>query len=726
MSAATVVTLRQRQGQREIQPLEGSPFSQTADFERQSSEGTATSSSKQSSTKVEARRKAYLKAYHRSRWHLHDTEADVGEIEPRRSSVRMTLRKDDTMKVCALCRDTLRSVLSSTRFEVVMGVVILANAASIGMEQTDRIAGQQYTEICSTLDEVFLLIYTVELAARFIAFGRAVVEDGWILFDFFLVLVGIVTQWILPLVLGSLDEAGLFMVLRSARLLRLAKTVRLLIRFKELWMLVQGLLSSAYTMLYTLLLLVVILYIFACLGMELVFEHPSAVGASADLDFARVVQDKFSSLPVAMLSLVQFVCLDNVSLIYVPLAKQDPLLCIYFLALILVVGIVVMNLVTAVIVNSAMEQTAKDKHLLKVVEDDNRKQLLRSLRDLFLRLDEDNSGDVSRQELLDIGVDELRMLRQLTGRDSPVDIFDALDLDGSDTIGIDEFCDGLWEVAISQTPIEIKRMEKQLQILLDLVHGQASDQEIMHAKLCHLHDIVAKNAPGESGSSRAAPGDGELRHFECSQVSVPSLEDLEQQFTTQASSIHSKRRSDGIADPAAKHMELQATALVDFKGAADVSLAGPGDVKPEHVEQQVTSLVEHLMRTSTIAFAAAAEAQQLETCLLHSFFKATAVAVLPPLLDELGKLSALSTCAAAPDSELKSHCINGPNECLGIQAFTNQVAKSVRVWSLDERRSRDFEFRAESSTEPGVRLQRDTTASSAGFASRDIEYSMRV
>merc|ERR1719265_2511921 len=89
---------------------------------------------------------------------------------------------------------------------------------------------------------------------------------------------GVVTTWIVEPIVKSLVSDGdsarnglaALMVLRIMRLLRLARSVRLLVQFKTLWMLVRGLLSSAGTMFYTFGLMMLILYVFACLGVELI------------------------------------------------------------------------------------------------------------------------------------------------------------------------------------------------------------------------------------------------------------------------------------------------------------------------------------------------------------------------------------------------------------------------------------------------------------------------
>merc|ERR1719217_365886 len=51
----------------------------------------------------------------------------------------------------------------------------------------------------------------------------------------------------------------------------------------------------------------------------------------------------------------------------------------------------------------------------------------------------------------------------------PLDIFAALDTDRSGYLDIDEFCDGLWQVVVSQVPVEVRRMEKQIEHLCEKV-----------------------------------------------------------------------------------------------------------------------------------------------------------------------------------------------------------------------------------------------------------------
>eukprot|EP00434_Breviolum_minutum_P005945 symbB.v1.2.005243.t1/scaffold304.1/size234131/2 len=377
-----------------------------------------------------------------------------------------------------------------------LGLVIIANSVNIGLELEWRTQGKD-TTVCAVLEHCFLAVYTIELAMRLLEDWHVITTDPWVRFDCFLVGVGIISQWILPF-FGDVAEVHTLLMLRCARLLRLAKTVRFLMRFRELWMLVQGLAHSASTMVYTILLLFVVLYIFACLALQLLYQHPML---EQDEDFARTVRDNFSDLSNTMTTLLQFVSFDNIAHVYKPLGDRDPLLLAYFILVILVVGIVIMNLVTAVIVNSSLEQAAKDKSLLQSIEEQNRKKVLAELRLMFYRLDNDGSGEVSRDEIAQIAPRERQMLRDLTGFDDPVELFDALDTTQKGELGIEEFCDGLGEIAVSDSPLEIKRMQMQVEHIKHHLSRYMHDTEEIKSVLQELLTTTQRMESGVNSMS---------------------------------------------------------------------------------------------------------------------------------------------------------------------------------------------------------------------------------
>jgi len=396
-----------------------------------------------------------------------DTDEDEQALEEERHTSKMQSenRRQQPDKTWA------QNLLAATWFDASIGAVIVGNSVTIGMEQSMTLEGMD-TSWFDWLEHVFLIVYLGELGVRAAAYGVTMLTDRWVQFDILLVSMGVTTEWLLriPFCGGNqcnVDGLGFIMVLRTARLFRLARTVRLLIQFKELWMLVRGLMDSASTMCYTLLMMFIIIYIFSSVGLELITKHRFTDGLHPEYDaeFAEHVDLLFGTLPKTMLSLVQFSTLDSVHAIYLPIVRKDPILMTFFLGVILVVSVVLMNLITAVVVNSAMEQAMQDKELMRINEEKHRKKLVKDLRVIFERLDEDGSGEVSEDEIANIDDVDRMKLEQVLGIADPIEIFRTLDVDKSGSIGIDEFCDGIWQVAAQKGNIELKRIEKKLDSL---------------------------------------------------------------------------------------------------------------------------------------------------------------------------------------------------------------------------------------------------------------------
>lgn len=409
--------------------------------------------------------------------------------------LRGSVASSDSFYFFSVERRLVRKLMGKPQFDAAIGVVIVFNCITIGIEQEFELQGKD-TFLLGVFETLFLAIYTFELLARFFGYGYHCIHDNWVKFDTFLVVAGIITGWPLSELIGELDELGPIMVLRTARLMRLARTVRLLIKFRELWMLVRGLLNSASTMLYTLLMVFVIIYIFSCMAVELITNHELARGPNADPEFRAFVDLNFATLPMTMMTLVQFASLDNMNLLYMPLVKKSWWLAIYFVMLILVVSIVLMNLITAVVVNSALEQAMSDKEAMKAQQNRQRKRLMKDLKRMFHSLDDDDSGQVSVDEMALMTEDDKNLLYNVLGVSDPYEVFKQLDVDGSGLLEIGEFCDGIWQVAISNAPIELKRIEKQVNhvktIVLETESQQQSTKEMLDTILSTLNNHAKK------------------------------------------------------------------------------------------------------------------------------------------------------------------------------------------------------------------------------------------
>jgi len=413
-------------------------------------------------------------------------------------------------------RELARLIVASRYFDAAIGFVIAVNSFCIGIDQSLQIEGKT-SVVLEVVEHTFVCIYILELLLRCLGAGGnaqtanqggifccglRMMLDKWMIFDIVIVTISIMTQWVLDE--EQVEAMGPIVVIRLARLARLARTLRLLVLFRELWMLLHGLIASTSMMFYTMCILSGMIYAFSLLGVEIItlkhasggYEHLPAVEA--------IVVEYFGSVTLTMLTLTQFITLDSIGSIYRPLIREDPILAFYFMSLILVVGIVLMNLVTAVLVNGALEQAHQNKEAQQALEEKQKKKLMKKLRKMFDRLDEDGSGNITVEEMLSGTAEDMALLVEMAKNADPVEVFTSLDYDGSGQLDIEEFCDGMYQATISQTPVELRRIDKRVEGV-GIKQGQIKEaQQDLLRRLDRLDLLLRQtmNLPSEPCLSR--------------------------------------------------------------------------------------------------------------------------------------------------------------------------------------------------------------------------------
>jgi hypothetical protein len=259
-------------------------------------------------------------------------------------------------------------------------------------------------------------------------------------------------------------------------------------------MLVSGLLSSLGTMFYILILLIIILFVFGCLGVELFTKNTRL---REDPVFDSYVRQYWMDLPVSMLTLIQFVNLDGIGAIYTPMIHSEPTMIFFFGAFMLLVSVCLMNLVTAVIVENSFEQAKSDRNVQKKERQRAVSKLMPHVREIFQQIDKDGSGNVTLEEfaLADASVQE--NLEKICQTDDLVELFEMLDVDGSGSVEIDEFCGELANLGSVDQPFINVRLMKQLEFIrrenrahrehLSLLEGEL--HEAAHERLTYREHI---------------------------------------------------------------------------------------------------------------------------------------------------------------------------------------------------------------------------------------------
>jgi len=342
-------------------------------------------------------------------------------------------------------RGWFERMIQSQVFETMIGVVIICNFVVISMEADATVSSEHVGEDTpawiALANLVFLVIYCLEITARLFIERLHFFKNPWNRFDSLVVVLGICGQ-----ILGTMSVG----FLRAFRTFRLLRAIRLLISFKELWLLVSGLLCTVKTLLWATILMFVLLTIWSIVAVENI--HPLMQNLEEQGLFGSCgwCGHAFSSVMISNLTFFQVVTGDGWSTIARPIIQEEPWTAILFIALIMTMMLGIMNLVTAVIVEQAAE--ARDADLKNQLKESELKQKLacKDLMNICKKIDLDNNGEISISELTSgiTTTPELRSTLNLLDvhAEDLEDLFKTLDTDSSGEVSYGEFATQIWRM----------------------------------------------------------------------------------------------------------------------------------------------------------------------------------------------------------------------------------------------------------------------------------------
>lgn len=220
-----------------------------------------------------------------------------------------------------------RRTADSGRFQGFIMGVILANAVTLGLGTYDF--GNDVNSWLSTLDDVFLGIFVVELAIRIAAFGRRpqdFFKDGWNVFDF--------------VVIGLAFAPGLRDNVTLLRLARLLRVLRLVSVMPDLRILVRAMARSIAPITSLGLLTLLLMYVYGMLGWILFHEEDP---------------EQWGNIGQSLLSLFQILTLENWPAFMEAGQEIAPASWIFFVSYVLIASFLVINILIAIIINSMEE-----------------------------------------------------------------------------------------------------------------------------------------------------------------------------------------------------------------------------------------------------------------------------------------------------------------------------------------------------------------------------------
>mmetsp|Transcript_72368 Transcript_72368/g.192930 ORF Transcript_72368/g.192930 Transcript_72368/m.192930 type:complete len:453 (-) Transcript_72368:97-1455(-) len=334
------------------------------------------------------------------------------------------------------------------RFQLIIGLIIILNALFIGLE-TDL--GSRDPEISQRVvwyvfENIFCLIFFIELMLRFYYHQLQYFASAWNCLDFALVMLAVADTWMLPLVMPSGPNLRAVSTLRVVRILRLVRLIRLLRMFKELWLIVNGLIESMKTLVWVSLLLLLFCYVCAIFTTMQIGQDDATYDEYERKSGGWDHEEYFGTVPKSMYTLFQVLTLESWSEgIARHVISQQPMMVLFFIVYLMFTQFGLLNLVVGVIVENTLAAAHNNEEKIKKQKEKERLRVLQHLRDVFEMADEDGSGTLTIDEFRE-AIRNPEVANKLKLIDLPVsdaeELFIVLDHDGSGELSVDEFIGG--------------------------------------------------------------------------------------------------------------------------------------------------------------------------------------------------------------------------------------------------------------------------------------------
>ena len=231
----------------------------------------------------------------------------------------------------------LKKLVDSKAFQGIILFVILFNCVLMGVE-TIKGLSENTLFVLAVINDICLWIFIAEIIIKFLAYGPSYFKDPWNWFDMFVVGISLFSG------LSFMSAFRAMRVLRVLKSLKALKGTKLIGSVRHLQVIIVAIVRSIPSIMWTGILLILIYYIFALIGVNL---------------FGDAFPDWFGNIGKAMYTLFQVMTLESWSMgISRPVMEVYSFAWAYFVPFVLLSSFIVMNVVVGIVVNAISEVTA--------------------------------------------------------------------------------------------------------------------------------------------------------------------------------------------------------------------------------------------------------------------------------------------------------------------------------------------------------------------------------
>jgi len=341
-----------------------------------------------------------------------------------------------------LSRSTTSRFVKSNRFEAIMGIIVVFSVLCLGWESHSEARGYNLGAF-RVLEVLFCIIFVCEITLRIYVFHWCFFTGHGCYFnmlDFGIVglqLCQMVIERVLTESFGRQALRSIFSVLRILKLIRLVRIARILRQIRDLRTLIFSIIVSLRSLLWTLLLLALLIYVFSVVITQLVTQTIKNKTVYVVPDNKASLLKYYGGMDKSMFSLFEalFGGQDWDVLVRPLMEDVHWTLSLVFVFYIAFSSLAMLNVVTGVFVDNVLECARKDKETF----------LINNVRELFSQLEGGVHG-VMTWEVFEskLETEEMKAAFKAINVDlsEARGLFSLLDLDNSKEVNAQEFLAG--------------------------------------------------------------------------------------------------------------------------------------------------------------------------------------------------------------------------------------------------------------------------------------------
>jgi len=350
---------------------------------------------------------------------------------------------------------------STNYFDFFFSFVLITNLIFIGAQVNYQAEnGHASTMAYDMLGWLYAVLFLAEVLIRIRTSSAMTFFQGpdwkWNLLDFAIVCVSFLD--VLSRAIGW-DEMNLVRMTRLLRLVRVFRVVRAVRFCRSLRIVIVSIISTLHDGMWAVLLLGMLIYAFGILFTQVVADTENLPAESAAIVYFGTVPRAMATLYMSILGGIDW------EIAVIGLSDVSPFLVVVFLVYVAVTLLAILNVVTALFCQRAIESSTNNKQDMIEKHITKMDTYVEALENLFREWDTDGDGALTLQEI-EGRLEDPKMKAFLSILE--IDCYDAktlcqlLDSDGEGEIGVNEFVENCMRLRGNAKSIDVAQVHEEI------------------------------------------------------------------------------------------------------------------------------------------------------------------------------------------------------------------------------------------------------------------------